>query len=121
MRDTGRMAEKFGSVDDYERSLPEPTQKIVNELRRRAHRAAPDGVETIAYNMPTVKVEGRSVIHFAAWKTHIAIYPAPEGDAELTRDLEPYLQAKGTLRFPLDGAIPYDLIERVFAAQATHH
>jgi uncharacterized protein YdhG (YjbR/CyaY superfamily) len=68
--------------------------------------------------MPVVKVGGRTVIHFAAWKTHIAVYPVPEADDAFARELEPYRGAKSTLRFDLDKPIPYDLIERVFAAQA---
>ena len=109
----------FASVDEYVGSLAEPAQKIATELRRRAKRAVPGGVETIAYNIPTIKVDGRSVIHFATWKSHLAVYPAPEGDAKLTQELEPYLAAKGTLRFPLDQPVPYDLIERVFRQQAS--
>ena len=108
----------FASVDEYVSSLPEPAQRIAAELRERARRAAPGGIETIAYNIPTIKVDGRSRIHFAVWKSHVAVYPAPEGDAELSRELEPFRAAKGTLRFPMDQAMPYDLIERVFAHQA---
>ena len=108
----------FANVDEYVSSLPEPARMIAAELRQRARRAAPNGVETIAYNIPTIKVDGRSVIHFAIWKSHIAVYPAPEGDHELARELEPHRAAKGTLRFPLEPPVPYDLIERVFRQQA---
>ena len=79
------MAEKFTTVDEYEQSLPESTRPILQELRRRARRAAPDGVEAISYNIPTVRIGGRAAIHFAAWKTHIAVYPVPDGDAALVR------------------------------------
>ncbi len=111
------MTEKFATVDDYLASLPEDVQGIVEEIRRRAHRAAPEAVETISYNMPTLKVSGRGVIYFAAWKTHIAVYPVPETDAELEQELAPYRAERSTLRFPLRKRVPYDLIERVFAAQ----
>jgi len=108
----------FASVDEYVSSLPEPAQRVATELRKRARRAAPGGVEAIAYNIPTIKVDGRSRIHFAVWKSHVAVYPIPDGDADLARELEPYHAAKSTLRFPIDPAPPYDLIERVFAYQA---
>ena len=107
----------FSSVDDYVRAQPEATQAILEELRRRARRAAPGGVETISYNMPTVTLEGRKVIHFAAWKTHVALYPSPDDDPELARETEPYRAARSTLRFPLNKPIPYELIERIFAHQ----
>jgi uncharacterized protein YdhG (YjbR/CyaY superfamily) len=105
-------------VDEYVQGLPEQSRAVIEELRRRARRAVPAGVEAISYHMPVVKVAGRTVIHFAAWKTHIAIYPIPDADPNLTAALEPYRTAKSTLRFRLDEPIPYDLIERVFAAQA---
>jgi len=105
-------------VDEYVQGLPEQSRAVIEELRRRARRAIPDGIEAIGYQMPVVKVAGRTVTHFAAWKTHIAIYPVPETDPELAAALEPYRAAKGTLRFSLAKPIPYDLIERVFAAQA---
>jgi uncharacterized protein YdhG (YjbR/CyaY superfamily) len=111
------MAEKFATVDDYVASLPQDVQGVVEEIRRRAHRAAPEAVETISYNMPTLKVDGRGVIYFAAWKTHIAVYPVPATDPGLERELVPYRAERSTLRFPLSKPIPYDLIERVFAAQ----
>jgi uncharacterized protein YdhG (YjbR/CyaY superfamily) len=91
------MAEKFATVDDYVASLPQDVQGIVEEIRRRAHRAAPEAVETISYNMPTLKVDSRGVIYFAAWKTHIAIYPVPATDADLERELVPYRAERSTL------------------------
>jgi uncharacterized protein YdhG (YjbR/CyaY superfamily) len=106
------------NVDEYVQGLPEQSRAVIEELRRRARRAVPTGVEAIRYHMPTVLVDGRTVTHFAAWKTHIAIYPIPDADPELAAAIEPYRTEKSTLRFRLDEPIPYDLIERVFAAQA---
>ena len=111
------MAEKFTTIDDYIASLPDDVQPIVEEIRRRARRAAPNAEETISYNIPTLKGEGQGVIYFAAWKTHVAVYPVPATDAELEREIAPYRAERSTLRFPLRKPIPYDLIERVFAAQ----
>ena len=73
----------------------------------------PGAGEKISYQMPTVTVEGKPVVHFAGWKSHISLYPAPEGDDDLTRELTPYVAGKGTLKFPLNRPIPYELIERV--------
>jgi uncharacterized protein YdhG (YjbR/CyaY superfamily) len=80
-----------------------------------ARRAAPDADEVISYNIPTYKMGGRAVLYFAAWKSHIAVYPVPETDDDLERELQPYRAVRSTLRFPLRQAMPYDLIERVFA------
>jgi uncharacterized protein YdhG (YjbR/CyaY superfamily) len=109
------VAEKFATVDEYIGSLPDEVQTIAEEIRRRARRAAPDADEVISYNFPTYKIGGRAGLYFAAWKTHIAIYPVPETDEDLERKLQPYRAVRSTLRFPLRQPMPYDLIERVFA------
>jgi uncharacterized protein YdhG (YjbR/CyaY superfamily) len=109
------VAEKFATVDEYVGSLPDEVQVIAEEIRRRARLAAPDADEVISYNIPTYKMGGRAVLYFAAWKSHIAVYPVPETDDDLERELQPYRAVRSTLRFPLRQPMPYDLIERVFA------
>ena len=53
------------------------------------------------------------LVHFAAFKNHIGLYPPVSGDAELQQALAPYAGEKGNLRFPLDQPIPFGLIERI--------
>lgn len=110
------MTHHFDSVDDYVASFPSQTRQLLEQVRRIAAAAVPDGQETIAYNMPTIQVAGRSVVHFAGWTGHLSVYPEPAGDPELTRDLAPYSGDKGTLRFPLDQPLPEDLVRRVVEA-----
>lgn len=78
----------------------------------------PGSQETISYNMPTLLRDGRRYVHFSGWTKHIALYPAPEGDAELVAALKPYASGQGSLRFRLDRPIPYALIGRAAAALA---
>jgi uncharacterized protein YdhG (YjbR/CyaY superfamily) len=106
----------FATVDEYIASFPPDRQTILEEVRRAMRRGATGTEETISYGIPTFKLEGRYVIYFAGWKDHISVYPVPEGDATLQKDIATYKAAKGTLRFPLDKPIPYDLIERLAAA-----
>jgi len=107
---------KFATVDEYIASFPPDTQLVLEKVRLAMRGAAPGTEERISYGIPTFTLNGRYVIYFAGWKLHISIYPIPEGDAALAKDLAPYRAAKGTLRFPLDKPIPYDLIERLTAA-----
>ena len=65
--------------------------------------------------MPTITLNGESLVYFAAWKHHIGLYPIPPADGALERELAPYRAAKDTVRLPLRQPIPYDLIERVTA------
>jgi uncharacterized protein YdhG (YjbR/CyaY superfamily) len=107
---------KFSTVDEYVASFPPEPREILEKVRRTMRSAAPGTEETISYGIPTFTLDGRYVIYFAGWKRHISIYPIPRGDEALQRDLAPYVAAKGTLRFPLDKPIPYDLIERLTTA-----
>jgi len=63
--------------------------------------------------MPTVVLDGRSLVHYAAWKHHIGFYPLPASDGVLEQELAPYATAKGTGRFPIRDPMPLDLISRL--------
>ncbi len=116
-----RLAETFESVDDYIASCPVEVQLVLEEVRDAIRRGAPGVVEAIAYNMPTFKLDGRSIVHFSAWKNHVGVYPSPTGDEVLERELERYETGKGTLRFPLDEPMPTELIERIATCLAENH
>ena len=110
------MAEKFASVDDYVATFAPDVREVLETIRAAAHRAVPDGGETISYNIPTITLDGRSLVHFAAWKHHVSVYPAPEADDDLARDLAPHVAGRGTLKFPLSEPFPVELFERIVAA-----
>jgi uncharacterized protein YdhG (YjbR/CyaY superfamily) len=109
------MAQKFATIDEYIGTFPEDVQTILTEIRRRVHAVVPGLEEAISYQMPTMNLDGRYLVYFAGWKHHVSIYPIPTADEAFQRELAPYKAAKGTLKFPLDQPIPYQLIERVVA------
>ena len=103
---------RYASVDDYLASLPEEQRAVMAEVERRVLAVAPGAERVIRYDMPTWQVEGRSLVHAAAWKQHVSLYPVPPaGDLALDADLAAYAGAKGTLTLPY-ATIDYDLIER---------
>jgi uncharacterized protein YdhG (YjbR/CyaY superfamily) len=106
----------FATVDEYIASYPEDVRTVLEEVRRTIRDVVPDGEEMISYQIPTVTVDSRYLVYFAAWKHHLSVYPIPRGDEALDRELAPYLASKGTLRFPYDRPIPYPLIKRVAQA-----
>ena len=109
------MADQFVTIDDYLKSLPEDVRIILEEVRRKILNAAPAADETISYGMPTITLNGRYLVYFAAWKHHIGLYPIPTTNEVFERELAPYRAAKGTVRFPLRRPVPYDLIGRLVA------
>jgi uncharacterized protein YdhG (YjbR/CyaY superfamily) len=112
------MAEKFDNVDDYVAAQPASVQEILNEVRRRVSSALPDAAETISYDIPVFKLGGQPLIYVGAWKKHIAVYPVPDGDDTLQRDVERYRSGKGTLKFMLAEPFPYELFDRLVEAAA---
>jgi len=112
------MAVKFASLEEYIGSFPAEVQAVLEQMRRHIRSALPAAQETIRYDIPTYQINGRNVMHFAAWKRHVSVYPVPAGDESFQREIEPYRAGKGTLKFPIDQPVPYHLIERVAALLA---
>jgi uncharacterized protein YdhG (YjbR/CyaY superfamily) len=107
----------FSTVDDYIASFPDDTQQILQQLRQTIRDAVPSAEESISYDMPTYKLHGR-LVYFAAWKKHIALYAAGSAANAYADELGPYLKDKGTLQFPLNQPIPYDLVRRIVQYRA---
>lgn len=99
-------------IDAYIAGFPPDVQKILQKVRKTIQKAAPDAEETIKYQIPTFALNG-NLVHFAAFKNHIGFYPAPRGKEIFKKELSAYEGGKGTVRFPLDQPIPYDLISRI--------
>ncbi len=104
------------SIDEYIASSPPAVRPALEQIRATVAKAAPDATERISYRMPTFFQDG-VLIHFAAFKAHIGIFPPVQGDARLLRDVARYAGPKGNLRLPLDEPIPLDLIRRIVAAR----
>lgn len=102
----------YESIDHYISTFPPEIQEKLESIRQVIREAAPEATEKISYQMPTFAQHG-NVVHFAAFKHHIGFYPAPSGIAEFENDLAPYITGKGTVQFPLNKPIPYELITKI--------
>ncbi len=100
------------NVDAYIEGYPPKVQKILQKIRKTIQKAAPGAEESISYQMPGYKLNG-VLIYFAGYEKHIGVYPAPRGAKEFKKELEQYEGGKGTVQFPLDQPVPYDLITRM--------
>ncbi len=100
------------NIDEYIAGFPPDVQEILQKVRATIKRAAPQAEEAISYQMPTFKLEG-NLVHFAAFKNHIGLYPTPSGTERFREDLSRYETGKGSIRLPLDKPIPYDLIAKI--------
>lgn len=110
----------FESIDEYIISFPPEIQEILKKLRSIIKEAAPEADEKISYKMPTFVLKG-NLVYFAAFKNHIGFYPIPSGIAAFKAELAGYKQGKGSLQFPLDKPLPYDLISRIVKLRAAEN
>ena len=101
-----------GTIDAYIAASSPAAQPALRRIREIVRGAAPAAEEIISYRMPAFRGRG-ILVYFAAFKSHIGIFPPIQGGARLDKALAPYRGPKGNLRFPLDKPIPYDLIVRV--------
>ena len=104
------------NIDDYIAGFAPEIRSILEKIRATIKKAAPDAVETISYQIPTFTLGG-NLVHFAAFKHHIGLYPPVRSDEKLRDDVAAYANEKGNLRFPLDERIPYALIGRIVKAR----
>ena len=104
---------QFQNIDQYINTFPKDIQNILQKVRQTISMAAPEAIESINYQMPTFKLNGKNLVHFAAWKNHIGFYPTPSGIEFFKKELSAYKWAKGSVQFPVDKPIPYDLIEKI--------
>ena len=100
-------------IDEYLRTLPPASAAVVAEIRRRVHEAVPGAEETISYGIPTFTRDGRSFAHVAGWAKHVSLYPVPEVDPALEREISAYRSGASTLKLPLSREVPYDLVTRL--------
>lgn len=100
------------NIDEYIADYPGDVQKLLQRIRKTIRKAAPGAKEAIKYGIPTF-VLNRNLIHFAAYKNHIGLYPAPRGVEKFKKELANYEGGKGTIQFPLDQPIPFELITRI--------
>lgn len=105
-------AETAQSVDDYISTFPPEVQTRLHKLREIVKAEAPEAVETIKYRIPTFVLQG-NLLHFAGYANHIGFYPTPSVLQAFAKEIRSYKNAKGSVQFPLDEAMPYGLIKRM--------
>ena len=108
------------AIDEYIAGFPPDVQVILEKVRATIHAAAPNSQETINYQIPTFTLNG-NLVHFAAYKKHIGFYPTPSGIEKFKNELAAYKGAKGSVQFPLDQPIPYNLIGQIVAFRVTEN
>ena len=102
------------SVDEYIAAQDETIQPKLNEIRTVMRSALPDAEERISWSMPTYRKD-HNIIHFAAQKKHIGLYPGPEAVAYFSGRLDQagLLYSKGSIQIPYSDDLPLELIAEI--------
>ncbi|WP_187356562.1 iron chaperone [Flavobacterium ajazii] len=100
------------TIDEYIGSFPNDVQEVLEKVRMTIHKAAPDVKEKISYSMPAFEQNG-ILVYFAAFKNHIGLYALPSGHSAFKEALSKYKSGKGSVQFPLNQPIPFDLITKI--------
>jgi len=98
------------TAEEYIAGFSAEVQIILNQIRSTIRQAAPEAEESIAYGMPAYKLQGKPLVYFAGFKNHIGFYATPSGHSEFAKELSKYKQGKGSVQFPINQPIPFELI-----------
>jgi uncharacterized protein YdhG (YjbR/CyaY superfamily) len=101
------------SIDQYIETFPKEVQEKLLHLRKAIKEVIPEAEETISYQMPTFKINGKYIVYFAAFKKHIGFYPFPSGIEAFKKESSDYVTSTGAIQFPFDKPIPFDLVKKI--------
>lgn len=105
--------EKAQNVEQYIANFSPEIQKQLRQIRSTIQLAAPAAVENISYGMPAYKLDGKPLVYFAGYKSHIGFYATPNGHSAFEKEFSKYKEGKGSVQFPLDEPMPLELIKEV--------
>jgi uncharacterized protein YdhG (YjbR/CyaY superfamily) len=118
MRIIGSMSPSDPRVDAYLAALPADQRQLLEDVRAAVRRVVPDAEDTISYDMPAFRLDGRFLVSYAGWKRHCSLYPLT--DSFLTAhagDLEGFGRTKGSIHFTAAKPLPQDILDALIRAR----
>lgn len=99
-------------INEYINSCSDDIQSKLFKLREVILEAEPALTEKISWQMPTFYLDG-NVIHFAANKKHIGVYPGEQAIDKFAERLKPYKTSKGAIQIPYEEELDASLIQDI--------
>lgn len=104
---------RIKNIDEYISEQEVEVQLTLQKIRTSIQEIVPEAVETISYSMPAFRYKGKILVYFAAMKNHIGFYPTNSPILYFSEELAEYKTSKGTVQFPKNKPIPYNLIKKI--------
>mgnify|MGYP000992375890 FL=1 len=108
----------YKDIEEYLADFSPEAREKLEAVRKVIKEVVPESVEVISYGIPTFRLNGKNLVHFAGFSKHIGFYATPDGHAEFEPELSKYKRGKGSVQFPPDQPLPLDLIRRIAAFRA---
>ncbi len=105
--------QEYKDIDEYLTNFSGDTRQKLDTVRRIVKELAPEATEKISYGIPTFSLNGKNLVHFAGYDSHIGFYPGSVPIKEFEKELTGYKTSKGTVQFPLDNPLPEELITKI--------
>lgn len=100
-------------IDEYLEGVTPVQKNELSRVRRIVKEMVPGGEDAISYGMPTIKYKGKNLIHFAAFKNHMSIFPTAGPTEVLKEQLKDFSTSKGTIQFTAEKNVPEELIKEI--------
>lgn len=109
------------TIDEYISAQEVEKQADLKRIREALKAALPEAEERISWSMPTFWKK-HNILHFAAAKKHIGLYPGLDAVAAFAEELKDYKTDKGTIRIPY-GKVDTELVKRIarWCLETDHH
>ena len=119
------------SVEDYINQFDGEVKTRLLKLRELVKTESPEAVEALSYGLVGYKRNGKPLVYFGGFKSHVGFYATPNGHEAFAKDfakyknnktlaltvfkkeLSVYKSGKGSVQFPLSQPLPVGLIKRV--------
>ena len=100
------------TIEEYIAEFPHDVQQILGKIRAVVKESTPEAVEKMSYQMLGYYLNG-GLVWFGAYKRHIGLYPKTDDMVASIQELSAYKGTKGSVHFPLDQPMPYELIAKI--------